>query len=186
MSGYKFDPDAPRTRDVMAAAWPVALRLQQFGFNEISAETGSSIPMASAIVRHWVDMGRARMIIAARTGAGNRNLYEAIPEGEVTVPVGGDAYDQMWTVMRKFGAFSPTDLVAHCAVPVELKVATGYCQTLLAAGYLRVTQKAKPPHKQATYRLLKHTGPRAPRTRNIRCLIDTNIGETKPLIGGVL
>lgn len=183
---YKFDPNAQRAKDMMAAAWPVALRLGQFGYSEIAAETGATMPMASGIVRHWITLGKARLIVKARTGSGNRHLYEVLPDGEIALPAGGDAYEQMWTVMRKYGAFSPIDLVAHCAVPVELKVAAGYCQTLLAAGYLRVTQKAKPPHKQATYRLFKHTGPRAPRTRNVRCLIDANTGDTLPLIGGGL
>lgn len=181
---HPFNPDAPRTQEIMAAAWPVALRLQQFGYKEIAAETGASLPLATGIVNHWVRLGRARLIEAARRGGRNRNFYEVIPDGEIAPPLAGDAYQQMWTVMRKFGVFSPTDLVAHCAVPVDLKVAAGYCQTLLAAGYLRVTQKAKPPHKQATYRLTKQTGPHAPRARNVRCLIDTNTGSTQPLVGG--
>jgi hypothetical protein len=184
MSGRKFDPNAPRTREILAAAWTVALRLNQFGFDEIAAETGASIPLATKVVKHWVTLGRARLVVAARTGAGNRNLYEAIPEDDLAIPAVGDAYDQMWTVMRRFRAFSPTDLVAHCAVAIDIKVATGYCRTLLAGGYLRVTQKAKPPHKQATYQLTKQTGPRAPRTRNILCLIDANTGSTLPLLGG--
>lgn len=184
MSTVLLNIDNPRHRQSLESAWPVALRLQQFGYDEIAANTGASIGLATAIVKHWIAAGKARLIVAARTGHGNRNLFEVIPDGEIAVPLGGDAYEQMWTVMRKFGSFSPTDLVAHCAVPVELKVAAGYCQTLLAAGYLRVTQKAKPPHKQATYRLFKPTGPRAPRTRNVRCIIDENVGTTTPMTGG--
>jgi hypothetical protein len=182
MTIVPFNPKNPRHAALMDAAWPVALRLQQFGYDEIAVETGASIGMATSIIRAWLDQGKARLIVAARTGHGNRNLYEAIPPAEETPAPGGDAFDQMWTVMRKYGAFSPTDLVAHCAVPVTMVQAASYCQTLLVAGYLHVITKAKPPHKQASYRLIKPTGPRAPRARNIRCLVDANTGATTPLI----
>lgn len=185
MTLVNLNLENPRHKEYLDAAWPLALRLQQFGYYEIAANTGASLGLATAIVKFWVRQGKARLIVAARTGQGNRNLFEVIPEGELTLPAGGDAYDQMWTVMRKFRAFSPTDLVAHCAVPVDVKLATAYCQTLLAAGYLGVTKKAKPPLTQAIYRLTNPTGPRAPRTRNIRCLIDSNTGQTLPLTGGV-
>lgn len=183
--GTVFNPNSARHQEALAAAWPVGLRLKTFGYKEIAAETGANMDLVAAIVRHWVEQGRARQIAVARAGEKNRNLYEATPRPEDLPSAGGDAYDQMWTVMRKFTAFSPTDLVAHCAVPVEMKVATAYCQTLLTAGYLKVVHKAVPPHKQATYRLIKATGPNAPRTRNIRCLIDNNSGQTLPLVGGV-
>lgn len=183
--GSVFNPNFPRHQEVMAAAWPVALRLKTFGYKEIAAQTGANMHLAAAIVKLWVEEGRARQTVVARAGDMNRNLYEATPSPEDLPSAGGDAYDQMWTVMRKFTSFSPTDLVAHCAVPVEMKVATAYCQTLFTAGYLKVVHKAVPPHKQATYRLIKATGPNAPRTRNLRCLIDTNSGQTLPLIGGV-
>lgn len=175
-----------KSEDLVLAAWAVAMRLQQFGYAEISSETGCSIRLATLIVREWLEKGTARMVDSARTGGRNRNFYEVVPEGEISVSLGGDAYDQMWFVMRKFGGFSPTDLVAHCAVEVPLKVATTYCQDLLAANYLRVTQKAKPPHKQAIYRLFKITGVKAPRLRNVRSVIDSNTGDIVPLSGGPL
>jgi hypothetical protein len=174
----------PRHQELMAAAWPVALRLKTFGYKEIASETGANMHLVAAIVKLWVDQGKARQTVVARAGDKNRNLYEATPSPEDIPSAGGDAYDQMWQVMRKFRAFSPTDLQAYCAVAVDLKLATAYCQTLMVAGYLRVVHKAVPPHKQATYRLIKATGPNAPRTRNIRCLIDTNSGQILPLVGG--
>lgn len=183
--GTALNENYLRHQEMQAAAWTVAMRLKTFGYKEIAAETGANMPLASAIVKLWVTQGKARQTVVARAGDKNRNLYEATPRPEDLPPVGGDAYDQMWRVMRKFGVFSPVDLVAHCAIPIDAKLATGYCQTLLAAGYLRAVQKAVPPHKPATYRLVKSTGPNAPRTRNIRCLIDRNADQILPLVGGI-
>lgn len=180
----KITLQSPKSQDLIRAAWAVACRLRQFGYAEISSEASCSIKFATMVVRQWVAEGKVGLIDTARTGGRNRNFYEITPEGEIAIPMGGDAYQQMWTVMRKFGAFSPTDLVAHSAIEVSIKTASAYCQDLLAADYLRVTQKAKPPHKQAIYRLFKVTGVMAPRLRNVRSVIDPNTGGIVPLTGG--
>ena len=164
------------------AAWSVALRLQQFGYAEISSEITASMDLATNIVRGWEAEGKVRLISGARTGGAGRKIYEVVPEHEIKLaPVQGDAYEQMWTTMRKLNGFSPSDLVSHCAVPVSDLDAAAYCRLLLATGYLKVTQKAKPPHKAAIYRLVNKTGVLAPRHRRVSCIIDPNRGTVLPI-----
>lgn len=164
------------------AAWPVALRLQQFGYGEISNEITASMDFATNIVRRWEAEGKVRLISGARTGGAGRKIYEVVPEHEINLtPVQGDAYEQMWTTMRKLNGFSPIDLVTHCAVPVSIEDAAAYCRLLLTTGYLRVTQKARPPHLPAIYRLVNKTGPLAPRHRRVSCIIDPNLGTVLPI-----
>lgn len=164
------------------AAWSVALRLQQFGYGEISDAVTATIKLATNIVRGWEAEGKVRLISGIRNGGAGRKIYEVVPEHEIKlVPVRGDAYEQMWTTMRKLNGFSPADLVSHCAVPVSDLDAAAYCRLLLATGYLRVTQKAKPPHKPAIYRLVNKTGVLAPRHRRVSCIIDPNSGTVLPI-----
>lgn len=164
------------------AAWPVALRLQQFGYAEISDAVTASIPLATNIVRGWEAAGQVRLISGIRTGGAGRKIYEVVPEHEIRLaPVQGDAFEQMWTAMRKLTGFSPIDLVVHSAAPISLEDAGAYCRLLLTTGYLRVTQKAKPPHKPAIYRLVNKTGVLAPRHRRVSCIIDPNRGTVLPI-----
>ena len=77
-------------------------------------------------------------------------------------------------------AMSCTDLV-----PVSLKDAHIYCQLLLKAEYLRVQQKAVPGRREASYRLIRNTGPLPPMERRVRAVIDQNEGKVTYLSGGI-
>ena len=164
------------------AAWTAALRLQQFGYAEISDAVTASIALATNIVRRWEGEGKVRLISGERKGGSGRKFFEVVPEHEIRLaPVQGDAVEQMWTAMRKLQGFSPADLASHCAVPVSVEDAAAYCRLLLTTGYLRVTQKAKPPHKPAIYRLVNKTGVLAPRHRRVSCIVDPNRGTVLPI-----
>jgi hypothetical protein len=93
----------------------------------------------------------------------------------------------MWTAMRQMrGGFTPRDLAAHATTEetlVTLETAQDYCRSLLGAGYLGVARKAVPGKTEAIYRLIKNTGPRAPREKRVRAVIDANTEQTI-LIGG--
>ena len=164
-----------------AAAWTAALRLQQFCYANISFEVSTSLPHATHIVKGWEAEGKVRRIATVK-GKRNKVHFEVVPQHEIRVlPVIGDAYEQMWTTMRKLRGFSPVDLKATCAAGVTLEEAAAYCRHLLTAGYLRVTQKAVPPSKPAIYRLANETGIQAPRVRRLSCLVDPNLGTATPL-----
>lgn len=162
------------------AAWSLANRLQQFGYAEIATGISANIEFATHFVRLWEKDGKVRAITKGGNGR-ERKIYEVIPQDQSPAPVIGDAYEQMWTVMRKFGSVSPVDLVAHCSVDVPLEDARAYCRTLLEAGYLRVVQQAIPGKREAIYRLKNATGPKAPRKRRITCIIDPNLHTVIPL-----
>ena len=175
---YPMSKAVPKERD--DAAWAVAMRRQQFGYAEISAEGGSAMALATRIVKGWVAEGRARAI-TEKIGS-SRILFEVIPEEELRLPLVGDATQQMWTSMRKLRSFTPPDLSSTCSIPVQVIEARSYCQVLLQAGYLRVQVKARPGNRDATYRLVNATGVKAPRLKRLRCLIDENEGRIIPMV----
>lgn len=163
------------------AAWLVAVRLQQFTYTAISYEVSTSVPHATHIVRGWEAGGLVRRIATPKHGKASKITFEVVPDGEITSPVIGDAYEQMWTMMRKTGGFSPVDLVSVCTAAISVEDAASYCRFLLSAGYLKVVQKALPPNKPAIYRLINKTGIYAPRLRRLACVVDANLGTAIPL-----
>jgi hypothetical protein len=79
--------------------------------------------------------------------------------------------------MRGLKSFTPTDLCAHSTSPelvVTVDEATSYCRALCAAGYLGVARKAEPGRREAIYRLARNTGPKPPREKRVRAVIDDN------------
>jgi hypothetical protein len=169
------------------AAWSVAQRLQQFTYASISYEATVPLPHATMVVKAWEASGKVRRIAASLPGGEARITFEVIPKGEITVqPLVGDMFDQMWFSARKRRSFSPVDLLSTCSVAVTHEQAAAYCRALLAGGYLRVVQKAAPPHKVAIYRLCNETGIHAPRIRRLKCISDPNLGTSTPLVEGSL
>ncbi|WP_054007859.1 hypothetical protein [Cypionkella psychrotolerans] len=170
-----------RTREKCEAAWTSAVRRQQFGAAEISIDISYDQKKVAALIRAWESEGRVRQIAGGKQGH-PRAIFEIVPEFEEK-PIAniGDAFDQMWTIMRKTCAFGPVDLKAHCSIAVTIEEARSYCRTLLAAGYLRVISKAQIGKKEAVYKLIQATGPRAPRKRRIVCIVDDNRGTVLPL-----
>ncbi|WP_313350505.1 hypothetical protein [Paracoccus sp. (in: a-proteobacteria)] len=95
------------------------------------------------------------------------------------VKAGGSTVN-LWRSMRMLKQFTARELVAHSTTS-ELEVtenhAKVYCSHLLAAGYLRVVQKAVPPKRAAIYRLIRDTGPVPPKTQRVHQVYDPNTGE---------
>lgn len=78
------------------------------------------------------------------------------------------------------GTFSAADLAAHSTtadITVTENHAKVYCSRLLAAGYLRVVQKAAPPTRAAIYRLIRNTGPKPPQLQRVQQVFDPNTGQ---------
>jgi hypothetical protein len=79
------------------------------------------------------------------------------------------------------------DLAVH-STTTETEVgenhARVYCSHLLAAGYLKVVQKAAPPKRAAIYRLVRDTGPVPPKTQRVQQVYDPNTGQVHSTGGG--
>lgn len=176
-----------RTREAIAEAALAAARLRAtFSYADIAADVRIPMERATGLVCGWVAVGRAEVARDARGGL--RKLFRLIGEGEGAVrPAGRSPEDNLWTAMRGLRSFAPTDLAAHAtteAVTVTVDHARAYCRFLLAAGYLRVMRKAEPSRRrEAIYRLVRNTGPKAPRERRVRAVLDPNTAALSLLAG---
>lgn len=155
-------------------AWAFALRVGIFGYAELSAELSISMDAATTIIQGWITEGRARV----RSGGNQagRKSFELTPAYREPQDRASMVARQMWTAMRGLKTFTPADLQAHCTADmrVDLAEASAYAQALLRGGYLNVVRTAMPGVRDATYRLIRDTGPRAPRERRVQAIWDPN------------
>ncbi|EGJ20089.1 hypothetical protein RSWS8N_18054 [Cereibacter sphaeroides WS8N] len=174
MMGTHQTMTAKRRPAVEAKAWAFALRTEVFGYAEIAAEMMIGMEAATDLVRGWEAEGRIRV---QRGGNGSsRKMWELTPEYRQPKDRAGIIGQQLWTAMRGLKTFTPVDLVAHCRADLkaDLREASGYCQALLRAGYLRVTRTAVTGQREASYQLIRNSGPRAPRERRVTTVWDPN------------
>lgn len=169
-----------------AAAWAAAQGMGEFGAAEIAQITGTSIERAELIIRGWLVDGAVE-IAQMRVGSA-RQLVRVVPGSEPSVkPRNRTPEENMWHTFRRLRTASPTDLAAHAttdSVTVTVEDAAAYCRALLAAGYLRVSRKASPKSARlAIYNLARDTGPKPPKPKRVRAVVDPNTGDTH-LIGG--
>ena len=162
------------------SCWAVALRLGTFGYSEIAAEAHVSHERASTVVRRWLEGGRCELIRRKNEGGAKRNLYRVTEGAAPKQGPKGSVPQNLWNSMRGLKHFTPTDLVAHSTTPtvsVSIDAAKSYCQALLRAGYLRPVRRAVPGRREATYQLIRDTGPRPPRERRVRAVWDENLED---------
>lgn len=168
----------PSSADVVNTAWAYALTLPQFGYAEISAGLGMPQNRATDIVRGWAAAG---LVEPVPPTVNKRKLFRVVAGARLPqLPRGRTAEENMWTAMRRQPVFTPTILAAHACVDemsVSPEEAQAYCRSLLAAGYLRVVIKARPPRTEATYRLIRNTGRLPPVERRLRAIVDQNTEE---------
>lgn len=99
----------------------------------------------------------------------------------------GAGVENMWRSMRGLVQFTPRDLAVHSTTPtvsVSENTAKAYCTMLLKTGYLVVVQKAVPLKRQATYRLVRNTGPKPPQIQRVKHVYDPNTKEVHIPEGG--
>lgn len=174
--------NSPYSLAKKAVAWSEAKRLGQYTHADLAVHAGVSDRWISVWSQEWEAEGQVRCIDGAGPGR-TRKRYEVVAEGEITIPMHGDATEQMWTVMRKSPqGFTPTDLTAQIAVETSIEDARSYCHALLNSGYLRCVSKAVPKRREAVYRLVNTTGIKAPRLKRLRCIIDHNTGKITPMV----
>lgn len=178
-------PRLLRNDPTLAEAALSAARLRpEFGYAEIATDLSIPMERATEIVRGWAATGVA---VVSRPGRGGlRKLYRLVVETGAVATNGRTAEDNLWTAARGLKAFSPIDLAAHArteTVAVTDEAARAYCRFLMAAGYLRLARAGVPRKSEPLYKLIRNTGPKAPRERRVRAVLDPNTGSLS-LIGG--
>lgn len=162
-----------------------------FTYADLASAAGMKQTLVSQMCRDWEDEGKLTRVPVKQSTKAYFRVPKAL-RGEIVRPAAepkDTAQERIWRVMRKMsGAFDVGDVVMYANCP-ELEVterdAQEYCGMLCRSGYLRVLRKAVPGKTRAVYRLIKDTGPRAPRERRIRVIWDDNLGEITHLPEGM-
>lgn len=167
------------------AAFAFAAQQSEFGYAEVAKAVGITEDWARKIVRSWK---AADLLDEVRSGHRIRSLWKVKEGARPVLPAKARSPEQnMWTAMRQLKSFSPRDLAAQATTEetaVTLDDAQDYCRALLGAGYLAVAKKAVPGKGLAIYRLTRNTGPRAPREKRVRAVVDANTEQTIVIGGG--
>lgn len=174
----------PANRDsTNEAAFAFAAQQTEFGYAEVAQAVGVTEDWARKIVRGWKAQG---LLDEVRSGHRIRSLWVVKKEARPALSVKARSpVLNMWTAMRQLKSFTPREVAGHASTPeteVTVEDAQEYCRALLGAGYLTVARKAVPSKTQAIYRLTRNTGPRPPREKRVRAVIDDNT-ETVTVIG---
>ena len=170
---------SPGSLDLMGRA--------HFTADDLAETAGIKRISAQGYLHDWEKAGLVRRVGSAGP-TGQLGVFQKTSPRRKTGAEGDDETPRgkatpsinMWRTIRMLGEFSATDVAAHStagSVDVPLETARAYCQLLARAGYLRCTVKAKPPAREARYRLIRDTGPKPPRERRIRVVWDDNLGE---------
>ena len=176
---------ATNAESTAVAAFAFAAQQAEFGYAEVAKAVGITEDWARKIVRGWRIAG---FLEEVRSGHRIRSLWRVRAGARPALPAKARSPEQnMWTAMRQLKSFSPRDLAAQAATAdtaVTVEAAQDYCRALLGAGYLAVAKKALPGRSPAIYRLTKNTGPRAPREKRVRAVVDANTEQTIVIGGG--
>jgi len=174
---------------VAEAAWTKALKLESFGYADISNAVGISLPQATKIVRGWLREGS---IEDAGTAPSARLLFRCKQDFVRIEPLRQRSPEEnMWAAMRRLRSFTPTDLASHATtetVSVDAKAAADYCRALMDAGFVSIGRQASPAlGREAIYRLTSIPGVLAPVLRRVRAVVDPNTGKAHIIsqIGGM-
>lgn len=172
--------------ELFDAIWAEARKLDEFDWEQVKA-LGCSAETARRYVRHWLRDGRVRI---ARLGPNNKRYYAPSEKAVVPAPPAEAEVTpegNMWRAMQHLRQFTPTDIAgaANCGgVEVTLERCRAYCRQLLGSGHLHVRLTAIPGRREAIYRLVEDTGPRAPRPVRLAGIEDPNTGVFVPAKGG--
>ncbi|MGC9368676.1 MAG: hypothetical protein ACP5DX_03955 [Paracoccaceae bacterium] len=178
-----------RKSDLREKAWEVMATMTEARVTELAVAADISHTTASRCIRLWEKEGKVELLRVD----GLSKIYRPKTKND-ELPSRNAASDEkptkqgnMWRAMRGLPNFTPTDIAVHANTP-ELEVtrqdAHEYCRALRRAGYLRVLQKEEPGRRETRYRLVRNTGPHAPRERRVRGIYDDNLKDFTYLAGG--
>jgi len=176
----------PIAQATLDAAFAFAATLPEFTIADVQLKMGVSEDLARNIVRTWRE---ADLVEVVTSGHRIRSVWKVRPGARIALAAKARSPEQnMWTAMRQMrSGFTPRDLAAHATTEETLvtpEAAQDYCRSLLGAGYLGVARKAVPGKTEAIYRLIRNTGPRAPREKRVRAVVDDNTEQTIVIGGG--
>ena len=158
-------------------AWARATALGTFTLEQLADQLGSHSSTIGPFVRGWESHGWVERSHEKVAHAEFRVTGGPQPEPST----GGSRETNMWRAMRGLGGFTPLDIAAHAdtgTVRVTVEDARAYIGVLFRHDYLRCTRKADPSKgREASYKLIRNTGPKAPVLKRIRAVIDPNTGE---------
>jgi len=174
--------------------WNTAVRLDVFTTHSLSAEANFCHRRVGKLITEWE--GQGLVTSSSKPAEKGRKQFRMTNEGKVPTGMGRGAdrkreetlHGNMWNAMRMMRRFTPRDIVMNAQtenIEVPLDDASAYCR-LLARGddpYLKVKVTAIPGKREATYQLIKKTGPYPPRERRIRAIYDPNMNTFVPLRG---
>lgn len=173
--------------------WAEIRRLNIFTVTEISKATDINRKTVSDYVKR-LEAGRYLEKFGADFEQSKR--YKLIRDGGIHPPrvkkdgtpvTMGQGITNLWRSMRGLSQFTPHDLALHSttdSVLVAENTARTYCGMLLRANYLRVLEKAVPGKRQATYKLIRNTGPLPPQIQRVKQVYDLNLQEVTYYPGG--
>ena len=180
---YDWTKEAESMADA-AFAW--ACTVDSFGYSELTRQMGKSLTWARNRIGTWLKEGLIEVVEQPQNAPWTWRVKEA---AKVALPVRTRSpEDNLWTAMRQLKSFGPRTLAVHATtetVRVTTEQAQAYCRALLGAGYLAVAKRAVPGSNEAIYRLIRNTGPRPPREKRVRAVIDANTEQTIVISGGI-
>lgn len=164
---------AARRDEVETKIWALAQRQGTFGYGEVVAELSISDRVAREIILGWVAAGR---VIERPAGKRHRKMFTLPEYHREPQDRSSKLAQQLWNAMRGLKVFGPVDLASHCTDDLAATVAesSAYAQALLRGGYLKVVRTASPGKHEATYKLVRNTGPRPPREKRVQAIWDPN------------
>jgi hypothetical protein len=165
-------------------AWPAAQARPRWTYDDIVVATGLTYGQVQKLVARWEEAGAVRAVGVrpdrrVEFAVTDPRAFDTVAVTEAAPRLQTDV-GNMWTAMRALATFSPVDLAAQASteeIEVTLVRAREYCRTLLRHGYLKVIRKAVPGVREPIYRLIRNTGPAAPREKRVTVLEDLNVGQ---------
>ena len=179
---HDWTNEAQATADA-AFAW--ACTVDRFGYAELTRNMDKSLTWARNRISAWLKADLIEVVAQPQTAPWSWRVKDAARQA---LPIRTRSpEDNLWTAMRQLKSFGPRVLAVHATtetVGVSLEQAQAYCRALLGAGYLSVAKRAVPGKSEAIYRLIRNTGPRPPREKRVRAVIDANTEQTIVIGGG--
>lgn len=162
-----------------------AAAMGTFTYFDLAAKAGTQTKTVGNIVQRWEALG-----LVERLGKGpkNRMQFKVTAKGAkrlgATVSKGVltsvSPEQNMWTAMRMLKMFTPQDIAVQArteVVDITIEQARAFCRMLVRGDqpYLRARRTAIPGRRDATYQLVRDTGPVPPRECRVRAIYDANL-----------
>ncbi|MDL3984612.1 hypothetical protein [Shewanella xiamenensis] len=166
-------------------AWRWVQRQPSFTKEELAVATGLTLKQCSTIVYALKKRDDIKVISQEETTkrGPKPKRYAVVSQGRFAQSKRrhGDSQQRVWQSMRILRNFTYSDLVA--TAEVSKGIANSFCNLLMRFGYVRQI-RANPTNlpvqersgQYAVYRLVKDTGPIAPKRQDI-FLFDANLKE---------